>query len=258
MRIALLSDIHGNSMALDAVLADIERQGGVDAFWVLGDLAALGHDPVGVLERLATLPHARFVRGNTDRYVVTGDRPPPSLADARGNPELLPALVDIAGSFAWTQGMVTASGWLEWLADLPLELRETLPDGVRFLGVHAAPGTDDGPGISPDIGETELGERLSGCEAELICVGHTHWPLETRVDGRRVVNLGSVSNPLPPDLRACYVVLRADESGYSLEHRRVDYDREAVIAAVQRLRHPGAEFIIRHMRGERRPRWSRV
>jgi hypothetical protein len=77
MRIALLSDIHGNPIALDAVLDDVQDQGGVDAHWELGDLAAIGYDPVGVLERLVALPNVQFARGNTDRYLVTGERPPP-------------------------------------------------------------------------------------------------------------------------------------------------------------------------------------
>ncbi|MBO0795826.1 MAG: metallophosphoesterase family protein, partial [Ktedonobacteraceae bacterium] len=77
MRIAILSDIHGNPIALEAVLADIRAQGGVDAYWVLGDFSALGYDPVTPLQRVADLPNARFVRGNTDRYAVTGDLPMP-------------------------------------------------------------------------------------------------------------------------------------------------------------------------------------
>ncbi len=77
MKNALLSDIHGNSVELDAVLEDIKSQGDVDAYWILGDLVAIGPDPVGVLQRLSILPNARFIRGNTDRYVVTGDRPHP-------------------------------------------------------------------------------------------------------------------------------------------------------------------------------------
>ena len=52
MRIALLSDIHGNPLALDAVLSDIAAQGGVDTYWVLGDFSSLGYDPVSVLERV--------------------------------------------------------------------------------------------------------------------------------------------------------------------------------------------------------------
>ncbi len=252
MRVALLSDIHGNSIALDAVLADVELQGGVDAFWVLGDLVALGHDPVGVLERLAALPNARFTRGNTDRYVSSGDRPPPTRADSEANPNLLPILVEVAGTFAWTQGAITAAGWFEWLAALSLELEVILPDGTRFLGVHAAPGTDGDPGIGihPRLGLADLRTLLCGCEANLVCVGHTHWPTDLRVDGTRIVNLGSVSNPLPSDLRASYAILEAGRSGYRIRHRRVDYDREAVIAALERVRHPGADFITRHMRGE--------
>ncbi len=73
MRLAILSDIHGNPLALDAVLADIQSQGKVDAYWVLGDFAALGYDPVTPLEKITALSHASFTRGNTDRYVVTGD-----------------------------------------------------------------------------------------------------------------------------------------------------------------------------------------
>ena len=75
MRLAILSDIHGNPLALDAVLTDIRSQGEVDAYWVLGDFAALGYDPVTPLEKVTALSHASFTRGNTDRYVVTEDLP---------------------------------------------------------------------------------------------------------------------------------------------------------------------------------------
>jgi len=79
MRIALLSDIHGNSIALDAVLKDISAQGGTDEYLILGDLAAIGYDPIGALERVAALPRAHIIRGNTDRCLVSGERPAPSL-----------------------------------------------------------------------------------------------------------------------------------------------------------------------------------
>ena len=72
MRLGLISDIHGNEIALDAVLSD-GRDLGVDSWWVLGDLVALGPDPVVTLAKLRSLPNVRFVRGNTDRYVVAYD-----------------------------------------------------------------------------------------------------------------------------------------------------------------------------------------
>jgi len=156
MRVALLSDIHGNVIALEAVLASIASEGGADEYWILGDLVALGPDPVGVMEHLAPLPGLRMIRGNTDRYVVSGDRPSPTLDEARQDPKLLSSLVEVANTFAWTQGMVTAAGWLDRLKALPLELRLTLPDGTRFLGVHASPQHDDGTGVYPGIKDHEL------------------------------------------------------------------------------------------------------
>jgi putative phosphoesterase len=249
MRIALFSDIHGNPIALDAVLADIEAQGGVDAYWVLGDLVAIGPDPVGVLERLTELPNASFVRGNTDRYVVTGARPKPTPDEVIADSSLLPVFAEVMQSFAWTQGAVTSTNWLTWLAALPLEQRLLLPNGTQLLGVHASPGCDDGDGIHPALSETELHALLIDCNADLVCVGHTHWPLELRLDGVHLINLGSVSNPTSPDLRASYLILDADASGYRVYQRRVEYDHEAVIAALQWVRHPAAGFITRFMRG---------
>lgn len=254
MRIALLSDIHGNSIALDAVLADLERRGGADHHWLLGDLVAMGPDPVGVLERITVLPGARFVRGNTDRYVVTGERPPPSLDDAVDNPQLVPVITEVAGSFGWTAGFVAAGGWTRWLAELPDEVRVTLPDGTRLLGVHADPRRDDGPGINPVDSDDELDARLDGCDAEVVFAGHTHWPVDRSTDTYRAVNLGSVSNPLPPDLRASYVIVDADETGHTIEHARVDYDHDAVVAALEVLLHPGRSWLIAHQRGKVKPR----
>jgi predicted phosphodiesterase len=248
MKIALLSDIHGNLIALDAVLADIQARGGVEHFWVLGDLVALGPDPVAVLERLTSLPDVHFVRGNTDRYVVSPDRPPPTLADVSDNPQLLPILVEVAGTFAWTQGAVTTAGWLAWLKRLPLELHAILPDGTRVLAVHASPGRDDGEGISPEMPNAVIQANLQGCDADLVCVGHTHRPMNRQIGRWHVVNLGSVSNPPTAERRASYVLLEATETGYNLEHHLVDYDRSAVIKAVEELGHPGAAFICKHLR----------
>src|SRR5215468_1340268 len=141
MRLAILSDIHGNPLALDAVLADVQSQGEVDSYWVLGDFTALGYDPVTPLEKVTALSHARFTRGNTDRYVVTGDLPVPP-EKALQDPALLPEVIEAARSFAWTRGYLSAAGWLDWLTSLPLEVRLILPDGTSLLGVHASPGRD--------------------------------------------------------------------------------------------------------------------
>jgi predicted phosphodiesterase len=250
MRLAILSDIHGNPLALDAVLADIQSQGEVDAYWVLGDFAASGYDPVTPLERITALSRAGFTRGNTDRYVVTEDLPVPP-EKALHDHSLLPDVIEATRSFSWTRGYVSAAGWLDWLMNLPLEVRLTLPDGTRVLGVHASPGRDDGPGIRAEHRDDDLEQRLAGCEAELVIVGHTHVPVDRQVGRIHVVNLGSISNPITPGLPATYGLLDADEHGYSVQTRRVEYDHEAVIKAIEQSRHPTPSFLIGFMRGDR-------
>ena len=101
--------------------------------------------------------------------------------------------------------------------------------------------------------------------ARLLCVGHTHWPMDLTVNGVHLLNVGSVSNVFPPDLRASYVMLEADEAGYHVQHRRVPYDREAVVRELRRaplgagrVNHPAAKYIIQYMRGENHPHWRRT
>jgi len=256
VRIALLSDIHGNTLALDAVLKDIEAQGGVDTYWILGDFSSLGYDPVGVLERVTKLPNVSFLRGNHDRYTVTGERPGPTLEQAQADPKKVPLLLTMASNLAWTQGQIRASGWWDWLEQLPLELRLTLPDGTRMLGAHAAPGEDDGPGIIPLLSDDELRVLLAPADADLVIVGHTHVPLDRTVNHTRVFNLGSVSNPTRARLEASYGILEADSNGYTLQLCYTDYDHEAVIEELKRVKHPTVDFLTKFMRGEITPPWA--
>ena len=258
MRIAILSDIHGNCVALDAALTDIESNvdGAVDEYWILGDLAAAGAQPLAVMERLNRLPNARFVRGNSERYLTTGARPLATPLEDVTDLSLLLACIGMLESFAWTAGAMAAGGHLPFMLDLPLELRLTLPDGRRVLLVHASPGKDDGDGFLPHYSDEAMSERLNGCDAELLFAGHTHWPQSFHLNGVHIVNPGSVGNPLIPSLRATYAILEADERGYRVEHRAVDYDRKLAERKVWEARHPQAEFIISFLRGERARPWG--
>jgi putative phosphoesterase len=257
MRVAVLADIHGNSIALDAVLTDIEASGGTEGYWLLGDLVAIGYDPVGVLERLAELPNAISVRGNTDQYVVTSVFPKPTMDDVRADPSLLKVFMEINRGFAWTQGCLAANDWLEWMDALPLDYHLNLPDETRALLVHASPGQDDGLGMNAGMTDEELAAQLGDPEADLVMIGHTHWPFDRTVNDVRIINPGSVSNPFPPDLRASYVMLTIGEKGHEIEFRRVDYDHQAVIDAVKRVRHPSGEYIIGFQQGRLESSWLR-
>lgn len=241
MKVAIFSDVHGNTIALDAVLADVAAEG-VDACWVIGDFVALGPDPVGAARRLSLLPSARFVRGNTDRYTLTRDLPSVAPSpDERLDPGQVRGLLEIVRSYGWTLGALSGAGLYDWLASVPLEERVALPDETRVLLVHAAPGMDDGRGIAADMTDDELATALAGCDADLVIVGHTHVPLERKVNGVTVHNLGSVSLPQTDDHRAMWTLLTAGESGYMLARRYVDYDIERVKMAFETVHHPTAK-----------------
>ena len=220
MAIGVITDIHGNTTALDAVLADTASVG-IDAWWVLGDLVAIGPDPAGVVDRLHALPNATFVRGNTERYLGRG-------YDRHGMP--------------WTREQLGPER-MAWLRSLPLHARPN----PRTLLVHASPGRDDGPGLHPVLTEEHLRVLTRGCDADLVLVGHTHQRVDRVVDGIRLVNPGSVGNPSEPDLCAGWAVVDGDD----IELRRVEYDRDAVIAQTLACGIPEHDIILGHLRGER-------
>lgn len=255
MRVAILADIHGNPIALEAVLADIEARDGVDGYWILGDLCAIGFDPAGVLDRLSALPHALFVRGNADRYVTSGNLPDPTFEQVAADPTLIPLMAEVVGSFNWTKGYLTGRGWLDWLGALPTEQRLTLPDGTRVLLVHSTPSSDDGHGLNPSLNEDELRAEIAGSSADLICVGHFHLPIDRTLDGVRVINPGPVSNNFAPDLRAAYAILEADTEKYKIRFHRVAYDIEAAKEAALRSGNPGAGYVLRFFDGKVRASW---
>jgi predicted phosphodiesterase len=246
--LGLISDIHGNRLALEAVVAD-GTGNGVHGWWVLGDLVAIGPDPVETLEILTDLPNVRFVRGNTDRYVVSGERPAPHAEDVERNPELLPLFLAVESSFAWTRDQMR-HGDIAWLAALPAVQRLILPDGTRLAGVHASPRSDDGTGITPDLPDHELESLLADADADVVCGGHTHQPTDRQIGLTRAINLGSVSNPITSDLRATYVIVDGDRHGHRIAHRRVSYDHDAVVDRLSQSSHPERDYIASFQRGE--------
>ncbi len=153
----MVADIHGNDVALRAVLKDASGLG-VDRWWALGDLALFGPRPAEVLELLHGLDGLAMLRGNTDRYVLTGEQPAPhaTIDDAVGRKDLVERYAAMAAGIGWTRGVLDQAGLLDVLTTLPAQLHLRLPGGTAVLGVHASPQADDGPGIAPD---TPGGER---------------------------------------------------------------------------------------------------
>ena len=96
------------------------------------------------------------------------------------------------------QGVITSAGYYDWLSELTLEKRTTLPDGTTGFSVHASPGRDDGSGFSPAATETKLQQLFWNADADVVFVGLTHAPIEADLGTVRLYNLGCVSSQIPP------------------------------------------------------------
>lgn len=243
MRLGVIADIHGNDEALRAVLKDADRVG-VDRWWALGDLVLFGPRPAEVLELLHGLPGLSMLRGNTDRYVLTGEQPAPhaTAADAAASIDLVERYGAMAAGIGWTRGVLDQAGLLASLVDLPMRLRLRLPSGVGLLGVHASPHADDGPGIRPAIADEQLRSLLAGCGADVVVGGHTHDATDRFVDGIRALNPGTAGLPRGTGT-AGWLLLDDDGDALSVTQHTTPFDVGAVVGDLRRRRHPNAEFI---------------
>ena len=224
MRIAVLSDIHANLPALDAVLADA---GDVDAVWHLGDVVGYGPDPDGVVARLSSIG-AQGVRGNHD-------------AAACGGSEIDWFNPDARRAMEWTRAAI-APATAEWLAALP---ERRVLAGVDL--VHGSPREPIWEYVT--TGAVALA-NLALLEAPIGLHGHTHIPVAWIEDGGRVelvraaresslelrgrralVNPGSVGQPRDGDARASYAIV--DPGAGTVRWHRVAYDIESVQAAMR-------------------------
>ena len=242
MRIAVLADIHGNLPALDAVLAHLEAQGGAEEIWVLGDLAVFCPYPVQVLERLTALPKARFLQGNTDRYLVTGRRPSQIAAEDESQWKRMPALLEQRdANFCWTVEQLSYK-WYSFLGELPFRQGMDNSGYGSVLAVHASPVGDE-VGIWEDTADSDLRDVLASTDARLLLCGHTHHQLERWLGEVRVVNGGSVGLPLDGDQCAAYAILDFVGDECQVAFHRVAYDVEEVIARLEELEHPALEWV---------------
>ena len=239
MKLGVIADTHGNELALRAVLDDAARYH-VDRWWVLGDLVLSGPRPAEVLELLRDLPGVSMLRGNTDRYVLTGEQPAlhATAASAATSIDLVERYAAVAAGIGWTRGVLGQAGTLEHLATLPPQLRLQLPGGTTLLGVHASPGADDGPGIDPNLPDEQLRGLLTGYGAEVVVGGHTHHQVDRLVGGIRALNPGSTGMPRPPGRAGWLLLHEGGQGDLTAEHHTVPFDVDAVVRDLRHRRHP--------------------
>ena len=202
-KVAALYDVHGNLPALEAVLAEVEREQ-PDVIVFGGDLAA-GWYPVEVLERVRGLPNARFVAGNCEREMIAvfdGDHDPKYHMTKAAAGKLSRAQRDFLAAFEPT---------------VELEI-----DGLGpVLFCHATPGSDEDI-ITPSTPETEVEDELRSAPP-VVVYGHIHVQGDRRLPSHRLVNAGSVGMPYG-QTAACWALL-----GPGVELRRTSYDLERAV-----------------------------
>ncbi|HEX2168601.1 MAG TPA: metallophosphoesterase family protein [Longimicrobiales bacterium] len=231
MHYALISDIHANLPALEAVLANIAARPDIDATYHLGDLVGYAPWPDEVVALLRT--HAiPGVAGNYDSTTATDYKHCGCQYEDPRQEELSHV------SYAWTREHVSQETKL-YLASLPFRI------DIRPLGGHTA-----GPRLillhgNPVLNTvywtedrsdrfcTQMAETVSAKAGDVVAFGHTHKPWHRTVGGIHFVNTGSVGRPKDGDWRACYALIAIDGERVTVEFVRVEYDVERAMNGIR-------------------------
>ncbi len=233
MRVAIVSDVHGNIRGLDACLEDLATQGGADVIVAAGDLCMDGPKPRKVLKRLRDIG-AKSLRGNTDRYIAV--EPIESFVGEERE------------SILWQREQLGPE-WLGWLAALPTALEFGHHDNALVI-THANPKNDE-EHVWPDAPDDQL-ERLFGdVHAAAIAFGHLHLPYVRTWRGKMLVNVASAGLPKDGDSRAHYAILTDRPGGWEAKSRRVVFDVERTVRDYEKSDMPFLEKRIGVLRRHR-------
>ena len=230
-RIAVLSDIHGNLVALEAVRAVLKKER-PDVVMVCGDLVLNGPDPIGVVDAVREMEAdgALVVAGNTDIAVADFDYSAafPSMMD--GVPE------SIRSAAEWAHDQLGESR-LDWLRRLPSE-RRTRVGEMLLLATHASPGSQT-EGFDGALDPNITIERAARTDARVICCGHTHLPEVRDLGWKLIVNAGSTGYVFDGEPSASWAIVDVNGEDVTAEIRRTEFDALAVSNALSARGLPG-------------------
>lgn len=225
MKLALLGDIHGNHLALQAILTEAKASG-VETLLITGDLVGYYHYPLQVLELLSPW-HTYIVRGNHEDM----------LKAARTDPEFLTQVDSRYGIGLRTAIEQLDKKQLDTLCELPHPL-ELIIDECRILLCHGSP-RNINQYIYPDA-KQELLDSLASLDFDLIVLGHTHYSMCHKIEGTHIVNPGSVGQPRNGQLGAHWVLF--DTVSRSFDFRQEEYDSSVLVEECQ-VRQPGVPYL---------------
>lgn len=237
MRVAILSDIHGNLLALEAVLADLAREE-IDQLVCLGDIAASGPQPREVICRFREL-RSTVVLGNMDSWLLSPKR-------RRVTSDRVRRITEIHSWGAAQMG----DGELAYLRTLPqtVDLSLGMPGSAADLACfHASPRSNE-DAVSAATTDEDLDRLLCGCAAAIVAVGHTHTQMLRRHRETTILNPGSVGAPKCPPW-AEYAIAQWSNRTLQLELRRTLPDVDATIEAARATDMPHVDWWIQDRLG---------
>ena len=237
MRIAIVSDIHGNRTAFEAVLADL-KQTAPDLVLHGGDLADAGSSPAEIVDSIRGLGWQGVV-GNTDEMLFR----PESLEEFASQSSASPSLWATVRNMAAATRAMLGEDRIAWLRQLP---RVKIQAPIAL--VHASP-ESAWRAPAPEASDAELESAYSSLAAPVVAYGHIHRPYIRRTSGpnsgeRVIINTGSVSLSYDGDPRASYLLL----DGVTPMIRRVEYDLEKEVQALLASGLPHADWVAKTLR----------
>ncbi|AYA77595.1 YfcE family phosphodiesterase [Bacillus sp. Y1] len=229
MKLAFISDIHGNAIALDAVLEDIKEKH-VDKVFVLGDICYRGPEPQRALDLVRELD-CEVIKGNADEWVVRGVQ--------RGEvPDHALELMNKERD--WIVSNLSHES-VNYLRELPSQLNFEV-EGVRIYAFHATPDSLFDV-VPPDVSDDKIIEKLITQEADLYIYAHIHKPYIRFISGKCIVNIGSVGLPFDGVSKASYCIVEINKDSIQTSNVRVSYDLQKVVDQYKNVAYPNAEMM---------------
>lgn len=230
MRIAVLSDIHANAQALEAVMNDVITQQCEHVF-CLGDIALAGPQPKEVTDYVMAQDNWTVIQGNTDKMIAQYG---PEVV------EFLEASYPVMANAIADDMLQLNDSHRAYLDGLPPMLSLDV-EGCSVLLVHGSPRANN-EDILPEMPLDIIEEIIEGTSEKLILCGHTHVPCGYQTNsGQTVVNVGSVGRPMTEVPKACYTVIDFANGSFEVRHRFVDYDNATAAQIVSQRGFVGAD-----------------
>ncbi|WP_404330877.1 metallophosphoesterase family protein [Mesobacillus maritimus] len=231
MRLAFISDIHGNANALDAVLSDIKERN-VDKVYVLGDLCYRGPEPQRSLDLVRSL-NTDVIKGNADEWVVRG-------VNQGEVPEQ--ALDMMNKERDWIYSNLNEES-IDYLRNLPTELNIEI-EGMKIHAYHATPSSLFEV-VLPDEKEEMLTTKMMTQDADLYIYAHIHRPYIRYINGKCIMNIGSVGLPFDGLKKASYAIVDLKEGIFQTSIVRVGYDIPQTIEQFKQSDYPNREQLVK-------------